>query len=327
MTDTHKYEYAEISTLLDQTEEDWGDPKENRKLLVPYGIKPLDKALYGLNVVTGETILIMGQQKMRKTTFLLNIIINYMLRMDDPPVTSIDSLESGMPQSRVRDTMIANLATRYLLHKRHKYKEACPVCGTDKCKELGLSPEFLMFNTRSKTQAHAIEWAKERMYQWKKKLFIFDASPKRGNTRSLSKAIGERWLDLVENFGVQVLVSDHIQQYSFPSSGFITDYEKQVQSVAAASDIIAKYGVVAFLLSQVSLKSVRDARQGLGKVNASGGNKGAAEANVVFKVDYEQNSGEMLINLQESRKAGAFSIWQPLEDSSGAFYGEPYRKQ
>ena len=40
-----------MESLIDSTDDDWGNIETNRENLVPYGIPPIDKALYGMDVV------------------------------------------------------------------------------------------------------------------------------------------------------------------------------------------------------------------------------------------------------------------------------------
>jgi len=315
-----------IQALLASCEQDWGNPVDNRKNLVPYGIQPFDLALYGLDTINGELNLILGKEKNRKTTFVENVVINYMLLMRKkgltPPFTVIDTLESGMHPKRYRDTLIANVATRVLLERGHTLRSSCPVCNAPNCREFGLSPEFLRYNTRTSEQNIAINTAMALLLDFP--LYIYGANPQQGDTRNLASASTgktSRWRWLVEEKGAKVFVIDHVQQYQFSQE--TSDYEKQLRAVGAIGDLVAQEYVVALLLSQVSLTSVRDAKSMNGKIGASGGQKAAQEANVVFSTTYSPGSGSMRIGVEESRKSPTFSISQPLEDVSGAFYGEP----
>lgn len=317
-----------MESLIDTAVDDWGSPDVNKENLVPYGIRPIDNALYGMDVINGETILWQGAEKNRKTTGVINILINLMLSKKPivKPGVSIDTLESGMNPRRYRDTMIANLATRYLLGRGHRYKEHCPVCNSSTCQQLGLTPEFLRFRPRSPQQKEAIEYALDTMRSWP--IVIYGANPKEGNTRSLASAVQgvnkmkARWKRLIDEAGIKIFVVDHIQQYMFEKE--LSDYEKQLRTVAAMSDLVAQESIVAFMLSQVSLTSRRDAAVGIGDLTASGGAKAAAEASTIFTVSYTSGSSKMAIHLQNSRRTGSFTVWQPLEDESGAFFGEPY---
>lgn len=322
-----------IGSLLAQCESDWGRPEDNRKLLLPYGIRPLDIALYGIDIVNGEVLVFQGPPKRRKTTAVVNILINFMTMGDRKhvPTTVIDTLESGMNEKRYRDTILCNLATRLLLRDGHKYLEACPACGAPKCQHLGLTPDYLRYNTRTGVQASTLEEAMEIMSAWP--LLLYSASKQAGNTRDLTTTMLpsdkglSRWEYLIEEFGAKVLISDHLQQYIIPTGAKLSDYEKQILVVEESSRIVAQYKTVLFMLSQVSLTSQREAAAGTGKYTAMGGQKAEAEATSVFSVDYAPGSGRMTITLEESRKYQSFSVYQTLEDASGAFYGDATQGQ
>jgi len=336
-----------IKALLAQTKDDWGDPEINRAHLVPYGIDVFDKYLYGIDIVHGELILIMGQEKKRKTTFAINVLINFMTAhtLDVKPPTVIDTLESGMTPVRYRDQLIANLASRWLIQEGHMPRGSCAECAADRCRQLLLTPEYLRFKERTKPQMQAINYAMDTMATWP--LYIFGASPSQGGTRNLLTSVRgkrniqdtwhhlwqkenetsvknasnlSRWEFMIQEFGVKVFVSDHVQQYSFANE--ISDYEKQLRAVSAISDAVSIHKIAALVLSQVSLTSVRESRGGHGRIGAMGGSKLAQEANVAMSTHYNPDRGGfMTISLEESRKSGMFHVIQRLEDRSGAFYG------
>jgi hypothetical protein len=341
-----------IRALLNQTADDWGDPEENREFLVPYGIEPLNKYLYGIDIVNGELILVMGQEKRRKTTFAINIVVNYMTDEEhtNRPITVIDTLESGMTPVRYRDQLIANLASRWLLAEGHFARGSCSECGADRCRQLKFTPEFLRYHTRTPAQKLAIDYALDTMASWP--LYIFGANPYQGGTRNLQTSVRggktvrdtwqhlwaseftptnvsipkvssmARWEFLIKEFGAKIFVSDHVQQYSFANE--ISDYEKQLRAVSAISDAVAVHKVAAIVLSQVSLTSVRESRTGQARLGAMGGSKLAQEANVAFSTHYDPDKpGSMTISLEESRKSGMFHVITRIEDRSGAFYGTP----
>ena len=340
----------ELRALLKQTKDDWGDPEINRQLLVPYGLAPLDQYLYGIDIVTGELILIIGQEKRRKTTFAINVVINFMMsERETKPRTVIDTLESGMTPTRYRDQMISNVASRWLIDEGHQAKGQCAQCSADKCRQLFFTPEFLRYHSRTPVQLMALEFAMDNMMSWP--LYIFGASGHQGSTRDLTTSIRggrvnkdswqhdyvkeysttsttplgkvekmSRWEFLTREFGAKIFVTDHVQQYSFQNE--INDHEKQTRAVAAISDIVATQHIAALVLSQVSLTSVRDARSGHGRIGAMGGSKLAQEANVALSTHYEPDTGgQMAISIEESRKSGTFHVIQRIEDRSGAFYG------
>src|SRR5512143_3184841 len=120
-----------IRTLIKQCEQDWGDPVANRTMLLPTGLTPLDKAVYGLDTINGEVVLIQGPEKQRKSTLVANIIVNYMMsaKPAEKPLTVIDTLESGMLPRRYRDFLISMVATQYVFDMGHVAGAYCPACN------------------------------------------------------------------------------------------------------------------------------------------------------------------------------------------------------
>ncbi len=324
---TYNPELQTIQHLISECEADWGDPIANRAVLLPTGLAPLDKAVYGLDVVNGEVVLVQGPEKQRKSTLVANIIVNYMMspRPVEKPLTVIDTLESGMPPKRYRDFLISMVATQMLFDLGHVHGAYCPVCNAPQCKEMGISPDFLRYNSRTATQAEMIQEAMNIISRWR--LHIYGASDAEGHSRNLvasvigTKDLSSRWKHLIDDYDAKVFVTDHLQQYSF-DGGFLTDYEKQIRTIAAVSDIVAARQIVCLLISQISLTSQREAASGTGKYTASGGRKAAAESTSIISVNYEGGSSECCITLEDSRKSAPFSMYTSLEPASGRFYGE-----
>lgn len=316
--------------------------------MVLYGIPALDKALYGINIVSGELILIRGQQKRRKTTLFLNILANiYSAPIPlEKPTSVIDVLESGMTPERYRDSLLSIVASKILMEQGHT-PNTCGVCEGF-CRELKLSPDYLRFHNRTKAQAEAIEQADAKMSEWP--IFIFGAHEEEGNTRDLDEALlgsikasskawhvqyGQhydlapikelrelsRWEFLRQYTGAKIFAVDHIQQYDFDRD--YSDYEKQQRVISKTSAFVAQKHTVMFAISQVSLTSVRDARQGSGRAYEAGGTKASAEANVIMSPQYSfDDRGVMYIVLEESRRAPSFTVECGIEAVSGAFYGD-----
>lgn len=349
MTETNLYQPS-LKKLLDKKEDDWGDPLENQMSMVLYGIPELDKALYGINVNTGELILIRGQQKRRKTTLFLNILANIYLAPipDEKPTTVIDVLESGMTPERYRDSLLSIVSTKILMKQGHIPGGICPVCGKF-CKELKITPDYLRYQPRTKVQLEAVEEADSIMSNWP--IFIFGAHEEEGNTRSLDEALFgrkisseawhvryglkyglgtekelkeiSRWEFLRQHTGAKIFGVDHIQQYDIDGRE-LDDYKKQQVVVGIESNFVAQKKIVLFAISQVSLTSVRDARQGSGRAMEAGGTKASSEANVILSPQYSfDDRGVMYIVLEESRRAPTFSVKVGIEAASGAFYGTP----
>jgi hypothetical protein len=328
MTDRlYNPEHQAIGHLISLCEADWGDPIANRVLLLPTGLAPLDKAVYGLDTINGEVVLVQGPEKQRKSTLVANIIVNYMMsaKPAEKPLTVIDTLESGMPPKRYRDFMISMVATQLLFDIGHVHSAFCPACNAPACKEMGISPDFLRYNSRTATQSEMIKESMNIISRWP--LHIYGASDHEGGSRNLTtsligtKDLSSRWKHLIDEYGAKVFVTDHVQQYSF-EEGFISDYEKQLRTVAAQSDIVASKQIVCLAISQISLTSQREAASGTGKYTATGGRKAAAEATSIISVNYEGGSNEVCVTLEDSRKSAPFSMYTNLEPSSGRFYGE-----
>lgn len=313
-----------IQSLVDLSAEQWGDPEINRGNLVPYGIAQFDQALYGMDITYGELDLIIGPEKQRKTTMALNIIANYMSSPFpvEKPLTVIDTLESGMKPEKYKDALISIVATRWLMGKGHSPRNNCRACGSEQCREIGISPDFLRYNTRTAVQKASIDYALETVREWP--IMIYGANLKQGDTRNLNKAmqtIESRWPIIIQELGAKIFVTDHVQQYQLVQ-GVASDYEKQIQAVAAVGDVVSQWNIVCLMLSQISLTSIRDARNQSGKLIASGGSKAHQEANVIFSVAYKSGEGIMKMAIEEARNASSFAVWQTIEDVSGSFYGE-----
>lgn len=317
-----------IQAHLVKAKERWANRDANIENLIRYGrgFDFLDKRLLGMRTDTGELILIIGEEKNRKTTLFINILINIMTddRLANKPYTVIDTLESGMPPERYTDQLVSNLASRLLMEGGHipMAHGQCPICGGT-CKELGISPEFLSFFNRSAQQQAAIERAWETMLTWP--MDIWGAGLDEGDTRNLNVAFGNmdertsRWVYAIKNKGAKILAVDHAQQYNIDPTS--TDYEKLIRVVSASGAIVASFKVIFFLLSQISLTSIREAKSG-GKIRAAGGKKPHEEANVVLSSKYESDSGYIAYVVEAARRSGGVGIPRTvaIDDISGAIY-------
>lgn len=318
MTDIYD---GSIQSLLETCEDDWGDPDINRENLIPLGLGPIDEAIWGLDQKNGDLVLIIGPEKARKSTLLYNMIINYMMadKPTEKPITVIDTLEPGVPPKKVRDYLLSNVATRYLMECGHRTR-VCQVCKTPTCKQLVLCPEHLLYMKRTDEQAAAIEAAKMTLNKWP--LRIFGPAWGEGRVRDLTYS-KKRWKHLIKKHNTKIIAVDHLQQYSFTDTD--NDHEKQIRSFSAVSDLVAEHKIIFLLVSQVSLTSEREARQGLGELIAKGGKKGAQDANVQLEVKYKPGQGYFQVKITRSRRSGGLpTVTIPLEENSGAISGKPF---
>ena len=287
----------------------------NREAMIPFGVDAFDKAIYGMNRVTGEFILVQSQEKNRKTTFVINTIINMM--MHDPnrrPMTVIDVLESAMNTRTYRDAILVNLAGRWMMDQGHLAGRHCPICG-GACKELTLSFRNIRLIHKSKTQMHALEYAVDEFASWP--IHLYGAGLMEGTTRRLTIS-ANRWSRLVEKFGAEVLVSDHVQQYYDPNKPDETAYARLERAIPVLANTVAEYHVIGFCISQVSLGSVKEAQSGQGKLTAMGGAKGAAEGSIIISTKYAPDTYEMMAKLENSRYGGNLPVTIGIDKDSGA---------
>ena len=247
-----------IRDLVKAAVNDWGEPEKNRAMLLPYGLPPLDEALYGINIVDGELIAIQGLEKNRKTTLLANIVLSVMLSGTLSKLgysMVLDTLESGETVERYRDRLIGMLATYAVLAGEHgNRRETWNVAEALENEHLGMSPEYLRYANRSAAQQWAIEHAMKVMEDWP--LHIFGGSRYRDratNTRDLRGSM-RRWAQLAEDENAAVFATDHIQLYNI-SGG---DYQMQEQVVPALSTHQLTTSTAVIALSQISLGSFKD---------------------------------------------------------------------
>ena len=320
---------SSMSHFVETAENRWGNPEENILSMVRYGITHLDRALYGIDVRNGELIIIQAPEKARKTTTILNIICNVMtadLPVIKPPIL-FDTLESGSPPDKIADALIVMMASRYLINKGHRQEKWCTECDQENCKELVMGVDWLRFHMRSRNQKEALDYARDITDSWS--LDIFGAPESMGNARDLYRSMGlgkeGRWYKAMQEYGTQIFISDHLQQYRF-QDGTQSDYEKQIRSVDAMGDFVASNGAVVFALSQISLTSIREANSGSGKWRATGGAKASQEAVTILSTYYdsEENPEEVRIRIEDSRKASSLTFFHKLDPFSGSLIEDSY---
>lgn len=312
--------------------ERWGKREENLMSMVRFGLSHLDRALYGIDVDNGELVMIQAPEKARKTTTVMNIVMNYMTA-DLPlekPITIMDTLESGSPPDKVADKFIVMLAAEYIMARGHTQADYCVACDNPDCKHLSMNVKWLRYQVRNPLQKEAIDFAREEFSKWP--LTIYGAPIDMGNTRDLYWASGMgadgRWYRLMKERGAKIFISDHLQQYAF-LDGTQSDYEKQIRAVDSLGAFVATHKAVVFALSQISLTSIREANSGSGKWTASGGRKAAQEAVSILSTHYDskENPSEVKVRIEDSREAPQITFFNKVDPFSGRFYGDTYDKE
>lgn len=311
-----------MSHFVETAEDRWGNPEENLENLIKYGVPVLDMHLRGVHDNIGELILFIGEEKRRKTTLVVNLVINLMQSEYNNRrlKTVIETLESGMPPDTYADTIITNMASRYLMRKGHKPHGACPLCQ-GKCSQLEINVDFLYLNKRSKEQKEALQYALDTTHSWPIK--YYGPSSQEGDSRNLYSVFdpdGGRLTELVEDGEIELLVVDHSQQYDIGIQD-ATIYDIQSKVIKAAGTFTAKYKTVTWLISQVSLSSLKEFKSG-GKIRSKGGKEGHEESNAIVSTSYDVGSGILGINIEDSRRGGLGTESYSIDDVSGAFADE-----
>jgi hypothetical protein len=318
-----------IKDLIGKAPRDWGTPEANRANIVKLGVRPLDEAIYGIDIVGGDLLVIQGQEKDRKTTTMLNFVMSIMLcgvLQKLGGVLVIEILESGETIEKCRDKLISMLATFIIIAGPHgfgKDREKWNPQGVFNLEHLGLCPKYLRYANRTRVQQDAIEQAMSIIDGWP--LIINGASSDREHrtdTRDI-KAAPERW-HRQHGMGAKILVVDHMQDYDVPG---VPDYMKQEIVVPVLSKFQIDTASALIVLSQVSLGSAKNYKNGaMDSMHPKGGAKLTAESNTTVQVEYDELNRRVKISTPRTRDAKV-RFYQHLDITSGLFIGPPVKAQ
>lgn len=321
-----------IASLVAQVDDDWGDPAQNRANIIQYGIPIVDKELWGVQFQTGELIGVQGAKKMRKTTFMANIILNIArqsAKREAPFWINIDTLESGLPPKGYRDMLIAILATWSLLGMVYEIGNRNELPSVEKIRrhptlleEMHIAKRWLRYATRSKMQFEAIERAKEELSGLP--IVIFGPAAHQGAARKIQNT-AKRWqllyhgkYPMAQGCHTRLFCADNIQQYDTEGQ----DYARMGTVVNVISNFIASHlGTVGFCASQLSVSSATDEQKGFGEAHSRGGWRFAEECNVLFRTKYdkEKDPHRVPIQVDDTRDANVPRLIQEIDFRSGAF--------
>ena len=327
-----------IKSVVEESRKHRGNPEENVKNLIYYKMgEEFDKAMWGVDIIRGELIVIQADKKQRKSTLLANWVLPFASQLKNKDLwLCVDTLESGMPPETYGDVLTCIAGTRLMVaetfgtHNRTEWPNATEII--DKLgQELRLSQKFLRFGKRTETQQKYIELGEKLVSPLP--ITIFGPSLRQGEARDLNKSM-KRW-DLLykgeypDALGHEhrIFCTDHVQQYS----GFAgSDYNSLEVVTSTLSDFMVTHpGSVVIALSQVSLGSKRAYDSGAsGEMVAKGGNKLAAEAVTVFQTKYEKDThpNYIIIETPNSRNESPPTVKQEIDRFSGSFLGvcKPY---
>ena len=318
-----------IYGLVERAELDWGQPEENAKNLISYYLAPeFDTTVCGLDVTRGEYIVLQGDEKNRKTTFLLNLVYVFARQLKKHNKwVCVDTLESGMVPGAYRDALLNMVATRYMVSRvfggdRYKWPSPDQIMGHEDLKtQLVLDQNFLMYNKKSEFQLEAIEYAKKVVGSLP--ISIFGAAKKEGMARRLDTNM-ERWQMLYEGTFPKLegcehflFITDNVQQVSDFDSN--SAYGSLGGIVSTHGNFAAENRVVVWDVHQISLRS-KEAKDPM----ARGGKRANEEANYVFETTYESDLNPLWLKLRtpRSRKKPPPKLRIPIEPNSGAILGK-----
>ena len=341
-----------LKEIIDESEDRWGDPTENIGRLIPFGIAGVDENLLGVPIDRGGVIGLQGVPGSRKTTLLVNILINQCLSGRLPPGyhIGIDTLESGMTIERYADVILAIVATKFLVYwhwnetserdiikllrmglpERNPAEIIYDVGYVQDGKLVGeakFRPEFFIYGMRTKRQLEAIKMAKAVVRNFPIMIFGVSEHPdievaKRRTTdvTNLERS-HKRWHEMAEEHNMRELAIDHLQEYYLP--GASNDYEKMQMVVSAAAQWQKVWRAVLWMLSQIGVTSERESRKSGISAYAQGGKVLEAESQVMWQVEYNSVEPYIIELLRpiKSRIGMHGKIAIPIDPTSGAFIG------
>lgn len=331
-----------LSALLATVKDEWGSEaqrKVNRENMISYGVPHIDKALFGIQFGSGELLAVQGAKKMRKTTFMANVILHAasQLRAKGKPWwIAIDTLESGLSPKEYRNMLIAIVATWKMVATKYgddrlrwpaegKIRRAFGGGSEESPNgQLVIAKRWLQHARFTKEQLSAIDAALASMDSLP--IMIFGPSPREGNARLIEDTV-LRWERLyhgdfptAKGCPVRMFVSDNIPQYRVKGS----DYDIQRTIVDAVSLFITSHPhTVGFVAAQMGVGSLTREIQGIGQAYARGGLRLSEEVNTIFRTKYDEDKTPYFMTIQtdDSRDARIPRLIQEINDSSGAFLG------
>ena len=320
-----------LSALISQADADWGNPEVNLSHIVKYNIGvEFDKAMWGVDLIDGELIVVQAPKKARKSTFAANLCLNFapQLRMMSKWMC-IDTLESGMTPKAYRDVLAAIMTTKILISKvygneRGKWPSVDEIIANPFFKDapLNITRRFLRFGYRTDKQMGAIEEAKKILSVLP--ISIFGSAKNQGEARSIEAAM-DRWDKLYngtypkeEEKEHVIFITDNVQQYREFAGNSYQGLETITNHIATF--VTSHPGSVVIAISQVSMGSQRMSITDGMEMEVRGGTRLAEEAVTVFQTRYDKNAPlHLIIETPFSRYEPPATMVQDIEPNSGAF--------
>lgn len=333
-----------IAGLVKMADDDWGDRDENLEHALWFRIPPIDNALYGINIKKGEMVGIQADRKNRKSTLLLNFVVGFasqLKKKGHPWWICCDTLESGMPPSAYRDSLIAIVATRLYVAQYYgndpaKWPRVEDLRADDAHnKAMVISREFFEYGRRTEIQHGVINRSKNALSQLP--ISIFGGAASMGSASNAEITI-QRWSDLYHGRYIhknkngedidmrgqeyRIFTCDHI------SRGSADHYTKQESVVSLQGEFLITHpGAVVISVAQIGTGALDKERMGYGKAHAKGGTALAAEATILFRTRYDEvnDPHHIGISVDNTRRKPPPPVMQDIDLESGAFL-QPGRK-
>jgi len=291
---------------------------------VPWGFYHIDQAFpRGIKPLMSQLIAIQGEGGARKTTLLLNIILNQFLSGMLPAQyrMAVDSLETGMTIERYFMVMRCMLATKIMVYEFYTGPQGAHCLYEMFNRPLPNDPpELLLEGITSPKHGKMMKdcvlfpdyveacyaaqpgfnFSERQVDAWEKAgaaiatfpIIVYGVSEhydeiereKRFTDTSIIENAFERWLALAEK-GIRQLVIDHITAYFLDGS----DYEKQMRVIPYLERWVKLTGSTLWAISQESVTNIRAARSGGKVVGSMGGNKLHFASQTDLRVDYDRD--------------------------------------
>lgn len=342
-----------INEVLGEREQSWGTPKPTVGFRTMTGIYHLDQATKGIKLRSGGIYAIQGIEGTRKTTILLNIVINQCLSGTLPPGYTIewDSLESGMPVEKLADMMVSIVANRFITYwhytgtKEADYRKLATLIPeqanptelilgpTENNKRINIiKPEFLEeeMSRWSMVQGEAISLA--RRYVATFPIIICGLSEdeereRRDKKSTLTddiKVSEERWHYNADKRGVRQVIVDHISNYVV--DGVFDEYRAMTQSIPAMKRWQKRWaGGLHWIIAQIGTgqrTAFRNTDEAM--PTAAGGPLLARETNAIWNVKYNPKKTPyfVIFDMFKTRIGYHHPLAIPIEPESGAMIGK-----
>lgn len=332
----------------------WGK-KRPSGYIVPSGIYLVDKSIGGIRVKAGGINGVYGIEGSRKTSIVMNIVINQCLSGLLPEGYKIewDTLESGMTIERVSEIMVCMIASRYITYwnatgiKETDYRtllKKVPDCNpielinsvptvvdgsNEPLRENAIKTDFLETDRTfwTQNQKDAIEVAKSLVARFP--VFICGVSEDEDEDRAEEKTTitsdlevaKKRWYEYADKHGVRQIIVDHINEFQFDDQN--EDYGAMLKVVPVMVQWQKKWKGLIWSIAQTGTGQRTTYRNASGDYpTALGGPRLAMTADNMWYVKYHEDHPFWVKMYHPKGRRGKHKpLAIPIDPDSGAMIG------